>query len=98
MLILLERTKVPVVATDAKPRAEISLLGLCRGAKEGNFKLTDAKPRAEISLLNLCGGAKEGNCKLTDAPSASASALEKELTSASSLEEKSTLNDYQDSG
>ena len=30
------------VATDAKPRAEISLLNLCRGAKEGNCKLTDA--------------------------------------------------------
>ena len=30
------------VATDDKPRAEISLLNLCRGAEEGNFKLTDA--------------------------------------------------------
>ena len=30
------------VATDAKPRAEISLLNLCRGAKEKNCKLTDA--------------------------------------------------------
>ena len=30
------------VATDAKPRAEISLLNLCRGAKEENSKLTDA--------------------------------------------------------
>ena len=30
------------VATDAKPRAEISSLNLCRGAKEENCKLTDA--------------------------------------------------------
>ena len=30
------------VATDAKPRVEISWLNLCRGAKEGNCKLTDA--------------------------------------------------------
>ena len=39
---LLGADKPAVVATDAKPRAEISLLDLCRGAKEGNFKLTDA--------------------------------------------------------
>ena len=33
------------VATDAKPRVEISLLNLYRGAKEGNCKLTDAHSR-----------------------------------------------------
>ena len=30
------------VATDAKSRAESSLLELCRDAKEENYKLTDA--------------------------------------------------------
>ena len=39
---LLGADKPAVVATDAKPRAEISLLNLCRGAKEENCKLTDA--------------------------------------------------------
>ena len=39
---LLWEDKSSVVATDAKPRAEISSLDLCRGAKEENFKLTDA--------------------------------------------------------
>ena len=40
--VLLGRTKVLAVATDAKPRVEINLLNLCRGAKEENSKLTDA--------------------------------------------------------
>ena len=39
---LLWGDKPPVVATDAKPRVEISSLNLCRGAKEENCKLTDA--------------------------------------------------------
>ena len=34
--------KPAAVATDAKQRAEISSLNLCRGAKEGNCKLSDA--------------------------------------------------------
>ena len=37
------------VATDAKPRAEISLLNLCRGAKEENCKLTDAPLASALS-------------------------------------------------
>ena len=41
-LTLLDEAEASVVATDAKPRAEISLLNLCRGAKEESCKLTDA--------------------------------------------------------
>ena len=41
-LTLLDEAETSVVATDAKPRAEISLLNLCRGAKEESCKLTDA--------------------------------------------------------
>ena len=58
---------LPSVATDAKSRAESSLLELCRDAKEENFKLTDAKSRAESILLELCLDAKVGSFKLTDA-------------------------------
>ena len=48
---LLGRTKVLFVPTDAKLRAKISLLNLCRGAKEGNCKLTDAFiPRRRSSI------------------------------------------------
>ena len=36
---------LPFVATDAKSRAESSLLELCRDAKEENSKLTDAHSR-----------------------------------------------------
>ena len=71
-------------------RLQVALLGANKPAAVA----TVAKPRAEISLLNLCRGAKEGNFKLTDALFASASSLEKELT----LEEKSTLKEFQDSG
>ena len=39
---LLSEPKGSAVANDAKPRAEISSLNLCRGAKEENCKLTDA--------------------------------------------------------
>ena len=39
---LFGKTKILFVATDAKLRAKISLLNLCRGAKERNCKLTDA--------------------------------------------------------
>ena len=43
------------VATGDKPRAEISLLNLCRGAEEGNCKLTDAfiSRRREICVRQL---------------------------------------------
>ena len=39
---LLSEPKGSAVANDAKPRAEISSLNLCRGAKEENCKLSDA--------------------------------------------------------
>ena len=42
ILTLLGEAEASAVATDAKPRAEISLLNLCRVAKEESCKLTDA--------------------------------------------------------
>ena len=42
ILTLLGEAEASAVATDAKTRAEISLLNLCRVAKEENCKLTDA--------------------------------------------------------